>query len=418
MKRTLIVFSVLVALVLSFGGFIHEAEAKVNLSIWTLFGGGEGYIMTDLINRFNEEHPDIEIEEQRIQWANYYNKLLTGLLAGEAPDIGIMHLAVLPDYASRGVLSPIEGYISEGFTDRFLKNIIEKAYYEGHLFAVPMDTHPLVMYYNKKVLKAAGLVDTNGEVLVPKTWDELMENAKKVKESTGKWGLTVENTNSGAMLGERLWIGMYSQLGAAFVDPATGELSVDVEKAAETYEILSSLYTQELAPAPIDYPECETIFTNDETGYHFNGVWAMAVYPETEGLEFGVTSLPALEGSKPYTWGDSHSFVFPRKDDEEKLKAALTFAQWFSEHTMEWAKAGHLPVNADVLNSEAFQNLPMRKDYIGVGENAVLAPSVQGWSQIREEMWEISQRTIQGELSPKEAAELLKQKIEEISAEQ
>ncbi len=82
--------------------------------------------MSDLIARFNAEHPDIVIEEQLIEWAQYYNKLLTGLLSGEAPDIGIMHLAVLP-IMSRGVLSPIEGIIPQDFTDKFLDNIIEKA---------------------------------------------------------------------------------------------------------------------------------------------------------------------------------------------------------------------------------------------------------------------------------------------------
>ena len=84
---------------------------------------------------------------------------------------------------------------------------------------------------------------------------------------------------------------------------------------------------------------------------------------------------------------------------------------------MEWAKAGHLPVNSDVLKSEAFLSLPMRKDYIGVGENAVLAPSVKGWTQLRTEMWEIGQRVVAGELEPQAASDELKAKIEEVSAQ-
>lgn len=411
MKRSMLACVVVLALMFALSS---ATEAEVNITMWSLFSGGEGHIMTDLINQFNEEHPDIVLEEQLIEWAQYYNKLLTGLLSGEAPDVGIMHLAVLPDYASRGVLTPIEDVVAEGFTDKFLENIIAKAQYDGHLFAVPIDTHPLVMYYNKTVLKEAGLVDDNGEVLVPTTWDELMEYAAQVKESTDNWGLTVENTNTGAMVAERLWIGLYTQFGATFMDPASGEISLDLEKATKAYELIASIFEAELAPAPVDYTETESLFINNDTAYHFNGVWAMAVYPETEGLEFGVTSIPALPESKPYTWGDSHSFVFPRKGDEEKLKAALTFAQWFSEHTMEWAKAGHLPVNQAVLESEAFMNLPMRQDYVAVGETAVLAPSVRGWSQLREEMWEIGQRVVIGELTPKEAAELLQQKINEI----
>ena len=419
MKRTFTKTIAALFLVVVFAiPFGMNAEAEVNITLWTLFGGGEADNMTSLVEQFNQEHPDIVVEEQIIEWGQYYNKFLTGLLSGDAPDIGIMHLAVLPDYASRGVLTSIEDALPEGFRDVFLKNILEKAYYEDHLFAIPIDTHPMVMYYNKSVLKEAGLVDENGEVLVPKTWKQLMEYAKKIKESTGKWGLTAETTATGAMANERWWMALYAQLGAQFYNPETGKLSVDLEKAAKAYEMITEFYTQEVAPAPMQYNETESIFINGGSGFNFNGVWAMAVYPETKDLDFGVTSIPVIEGGKPFTWGDSHSFVFPKKDDPEKLKAALTFAKWFSEHSFEWAKAGHLPVNKAVMESDDFMNLTMRKDFVGVGQYAILAPSVKGWSQIRVEMWEVGQRAISGELSSMETAEILKQKIEEIIEEQ
>lgn len=388
------------------------AEAQTKITLWTLFGGGEGYIMTSLVEQFNAEHPDIVLEEQIIEWGQYYNKLMTGLLAGEAPNVGIMHLAVLPDYASRGVLNPIDDGVPAGFTDKFLPNIIAQAQYDNSLYAIPIDTHPMVLYYNKTVLAEAGIAEEN---MIPKTWDDLMANAKQVKEKTGKWGLTLE---TGPMFGERLWIAAYSQLGAKFLDEATGKLVVDADKAAQAYELISSFISAGLQPAPADYAECESLFTNNETGYHMNGVWAMSVYPDTEGLEFGVTSLPAIEGSAPYTWGDSHSLVFPKGGDADQLKAALTFGQWFSEKTMEWAKAGHLPVNKAVMESGDFLNLPMRADYVDVGANAVLAPSVKGWTQIRQEMWEVGERLIGGDLDPQTAAEEIKTKIEDISAAQ
>ncbi len=405
----MVALSLLLVPCLMVGG---TAEAKVNITLWTLFGGGEGSIMTSLVEKFNAEHPDIVLEEQIIEWSQYYNKLMTGLLADEAPNVGIMHLAVLPDYASRGVLNPIEGIVPAEFTDKFLPNIIEKAHYDGSLFAIPIDTHPMVLYYNKTVLKEAGIAEEN---MIPKTWDDLIANAKQVKEKTGKWGLTLE---TGPMLGERWWIAVYTQLGATFLDETTGKLVVDVDKAAQAYELISSFVKADLEPAPADYPECESLFTNNETAYHMNGVWAMSVYPDTEGLDFGVTSIPAIEGSAPYTWGDSHSLIFPKGSNEEQLKAAVTFGQWFSEQTMEWAKAGHLPVNKGVLDSEAFLNLPLRKNYVGVSKNAVLAPSVKGWSQIRQEMWEVGERLIGGELDPQSAAQEIKKRIEDISAAQ
>jgi multiple sugar transport system substrate-binding protein len=410
MRRRLMVGAVLCAFVLTFGAF--QAQAATKITMWTLFGGGEGSIMTSLIQQFNKEHPDIVVEEQIVDWGQYYNKLLTSLLAGEAPDVCIMHLAVLPDYASRGVLNPIDAVMPVGFTDKLLPNIVERAKYDGKLYAIPMDSHPLVMYYNKKALKAAGLVDAKGDVLVPKTWAELLDYSKKFTEKTGKPGMTA---STDSIFGERVWSSLYAQMGGLFQNPKTGKLEVDQEKAAKAYEMLYQFYSAKLAPAPLTYADSESLFVNNENAYHFNGVWAMSVYPTTEGLEFGVASIPALDG-KPLTCSDSHSMVFPKGKDEAKFKAAVTFGTWFSGKTMEWAKAGHIPVNMEVQKSEAFLNLPMRKDYLAAAENSVLAPSVKGWPEIRQVMWEMGEKAMTGAETPANAAKALKTRIEEIGA--
>ena len=132
MKKRVVSIVAMCAMMLSLAVAGAQAE-PVKLTMWTLFSGGEGSIMTDLITKFNAEHPDIVIEEQLIEWAQYYNKLLAGLISGESPDIGIMHLAVLPEYASRDVLNPIGDLLEAGFADKFLPNIIAQAQYDGKL---------------------------------------------------------------------------------------------------------------------------------------------------------------------------------------------------------------------------------------------------------------------------------------------
>ena len=54
--------------------------------------------------------------------------------------------------------------------------------FKGKTYAVPQVTDTLGLFYNKKMLKDAG-------VEVPKTFDELKKAAKKIKSKTGKTGL-------------------------------------------------------------------------------------------------------------------------------------------------------------------------------------------------------------------------------------
>lgn len=407
MKKFVVLFVILSVM------FLGTVSAKnVEITFWTLFSGGEGHIMTQFVEDFNAAHPEITVKAQKIDWLEYYNKLLTGLISGQPPDVAIMHLSVLPDYASKGVLTPVKDYVPKVFLDEYLPNIIERAHYNGELVALPLDTHPLVFYYNKKVLESAGLVDADGNPKVPQTWDEYIAWGQEAQSATGDYGASIDKF---AMLGERWFIALYNQLGGSFYSEKAGKVIIDPDLAEEVYGIINASFANEMTPVT-DYDGGEALFINDKAAYHLNGVWAMAVYPDTEGLDFGVTQVPAIEGSKPYTWGDSHSIIFPKspKQSKEKLEAAVTFAKWIVEHSYEWANAGHLPVIKKILESEEFLALPMREDYLDAAANAVLAPSVIGWSEFREEMWEICQKLVIGEFTEEEAAQELVNKANSI----
>lgn len=386
--------------------FFTLVTAKTTITVWTFFGGGEGFLVTELIKKFNAENPDIEVVEQIVEWGQLYNKLITAISAGDPPDVSVMHLAVLPDFASRDALVALDKYVSKSVLEDYIPEIVEKARFDGKLYAIPFDTHPLVLYYNKKLLRQAGLVNAKGEVLVPKTWDELLNYAKQAKE---KLGLEVGITSEiGPMMGERLFIAYYTQLGGQIYDAKTKSLKLDFDKVKKTYEFISNLYKSGIMKT-MTYDTAESLFQNNQSPFHLNGVWVMAVYPTLKDFEFGVTSIPAIPGSKPFTWADSHTWVIPKKpkEDPTKIAASVKFIEWFAKSAAEWAKAGHLPVLKGVLKSEAFLSLPMRKDYAQVAEFLVPAPSVRGWVEIRQKMWEIGEAVILGQKSPDAAAKEL-----------
>ena len=133
----------------------------------------------------------------------------------------------------------------------------------------------------------------------------------------------------------------------------------------------------------------------------------MAAYDEMGVLdEMGVTIVPPFSFTeKPYVWGDSHTLILPKKSgtDEEKLKAAATFAEWLVSHSYEWAKAGHLPVVKSVRESEEFLGLPLRSGYMLAAEYAFI-PQVKGWNEIKDKLAELCQGVVLGEITPEQAA--------------
>lgn len=60
---------------------------------------------------------------------------------------------------------------------------------DGSIYGIPYSRYALGLMCNKKLFEQAGLVDENGAVLTPKTWEELAQSAALIKEKTGQAGL-------------------------------------------------------------------------------------------------------------------------------------------------------------------------------------------------------------------------------------
>lgn len=391
------------------------AEKPIELSYWTLFSGGEGDYMATMVTQFNAEHPNIKIVEMRVKWEEYYPKLMTAMVAKSAPDVAIMHTATLTDFASKNVLNPVDVEKLSNVDD-FVPGIFAGGKYNGVQYAIPIDTHPLVLYYNKKVLEAAGLVDDQGNPLIPKNGDELLKYARQVKEKTGKWGLSME------VLGYmpfRWWYSLLNQQGGSLLDKDGKAVAFNDEKGLTALEYIKQFTDEKLTPNNVGYGDSETTFTVGESGYHINGVWAMGAYVliDNPNFDFGVTLLPQVF-DKPAAWGDSHNIVFPiqKIPDEKKLEASFIFADWISAHSLEWAKAGHLPIRKSVQESQEFKSMKYRSDYVETANFVAYPPSVIGWSEIQDVLMDMTQKMQVGNEAPDVALKNASDKINEILA--
>ncbi|PUU86750.1 MAG: Sugar transporter sugar binding protein, partial [Halanaerobium sp.] len=128
---------------------------------------------------------------------------------------------------------------------------------------------------------------------------------------------------------------------------------------------MKDLYDKEYSPLHSEYMENVNLFRNGEAASLLTGVWITGTLENTEGLDFGVIPMPKIFEDRS-VWGDSHTLVIPyaRNVNEEKQKAALTFAKWATDHGELWAKAGHIPSKTTVTEKEEFQNMPYRMDYV------------------------------------------------------
>ncbi|UUZ92408.1 ABC transporter substrate-binding protein [Paenibacillus sp. P25] len=356
---------------------------KVDLVFWTLFSGGDGDFMQQMIDSFNKANPNIQVKNVKLEWGEYYTKLMTGVASGNGPDIGVSHASKLPELIKQGVVSELDPVAKTENLDwsSFNQNILNSTVMNGKHYAIPIDTHPFIFFYNKKMLKQANLLDASGKPVMEQSAQGFVDFALKLKAS-------LQNSQQMAFAfpskGDdpyRLWWALYHQLGGK--DVIADDLktpSIDMDKAVKAANYIKDLYHKHQV-IPLNLEDFTKVFQAGNAGFFMSGVWNTGTMEQTKDLEFGAMPIPKFY-DKQATWGDSHTLILPvqKKEDPKKQKAALAFMNFIAENGQVWAKAGHIPAKTKVLDDPEFKKLPYRSDYVSVANTVAFGkPSAYNW---------------------------------------
>lgn len=349
-------------------GVVENPEAIVagehELMFWSLFSGGEGSVMVGIVDNYNATNPAYTVRNVQLDWGEYYTKLTTAVAVDKGPDIGISHLAKLPELRSLGVVTDLTAAAEAvGFDWSMVnQNNLAACTIDGGIYAVPLDTHPNVMFYNKDLLK--DFLDENGNLIVPQTADEVYAWLGEIKAtlSDGQSVLAFPTTGDDPF---RLWWGLYHQQGVAPVITSDLEVTIDKDATIKALEYMKSWF--DAGYIPMNLSSYIQYFTAGNAALAIGGVWNTFTVENVEGLNFGVTLIPQCFGGEgDYAiWGDSHTFIVPVKSThtDEIVQACVKFFDFASKNSIQWATAGHVVANVNVVESPEYAALPYRADY-------------------------------------------------------
>ena len=275
------------------------AQAKTQVVWWDFLSGGDGVRMKTLIQQFNTENPDIEIDPTTLEWGTpFYTKVQTSAAVGQGPDVMTYHLSRLPLGVSTGTLRPfsMDELKSVGLTaDDYFPTDWAAAHQDGKLYGVPLDIHSIILYYNKDALKAAGLLGDDG---LPKGLDGIDNfNAALKKLSGGKtqYGVSFASSDGGTIW--RIFYTLLNQQGGDFLKDGKilpGDSAAKAEKATAT---VGDWIAKGYAPKLTEYPASIALFTSGKAAFHINGVWEVPTMADLAkngklGFEWGAIRDP------------------------------------------------------------------------------------------------------------------------------
>jgi ABC-type glycerol-3-phosphate transport system substrate-binding protein len=194
-RWSFISFVVVLALLLGMSGAGQKALAEeVTIRFWMQQDNLLQAAMTDLVNAFQQAHPDIKVQLEAFPFAEYHQKLSTAFAGGDAPDVFWMDVRTA-SFAQQGALMPLDDYITKENRADYLESTWLEPTYQGKTYGVPLHQLTEALYVNTKMAEDAG-------IKLPKTvdeawtWDQFLDAAKKLTKTDGGkttvWGFGVQ----------------------------------------------------------------------------------------------------------------------------------------------------------------------------------------------------------------------------------
>lgn len=379
-------------------------------------------VLMVLVDRFNREHPDIQVESLYVgQAEQQLPKILAAIVGNAPPDLLWFNATITGQLVELDAIRPLEDWlVASRLGEGIDKALFESMQYQGHTWSVPFGTNNVGVFYRPSLFKAAGITK------LPQTWEELRQVARQLTRDTNG-DKRIDQHGIVLPLGKGeftvfLWL--------PFMWSSGGEL-VSVDKHEPT---ISSPYAilNEGAIAALEFwrnliEDGSAVLSLPERGFEVDGFlagkvamqltgpWTLGQLKAT-GVDFGVFPIPAAQRRATGIGGEN---LFVLKTTPQREKAALTFAEYVlsEQFQTEWAiKTGYLPVNIKARSSAKYQAFaaeqPAVKVFLEQAQYGRSRPIFPGYNRMSESLGRAIEAVLLGKSSPSAALKAEGQRLD------
>lgn len=368
-------------------------------------------IFEGMAAEFEQNHPDIDIQIEDVNWDTLFQKLTTDIAGGTPPDVAIIGTRWLVDFVEQGIAEPLGDYMSEDFKARFIDTFMEPSVLDGQTYGLPVAASARAMYYNRELLIDAGIEQP------PATWADLTDAAAAVdalSDDVYGFGIQGKEIETDAYWYYALW----THGGELIEDGRSGIASEAAIEAANLY--LSMIDDGLTQPGVTSYSRegLQDLFKQGRLGMILTGPWLRGqLQEEAPDLDYGVAEIPA--GSTSVTYGVTDSIImFADSDVKDEawmfLEEAAFDPKWRREFTL---KEGFLPVFKSVAEDPHFKEDAELKAFTSLLPNARFAPTIPNWEEIADITSRALQQIYLGQAEPEAALSAAAEEINQLLPE-
>ncbi|MDQ0207223.1 ABC transporter substrate-binding protein [Alkalicoccobacillus murimartini] len=360
-----------------------QPDEPIELTYWYAWGDKIGENNENLVEQFNEAHPNIQVTaEFQGTYDELHAKTQAAFAAKDAPEVTQNEIASVETFAKNGMTESLQPFIDQDELDieDFNEGLMGNSYVDDEIYALPYLRSTPILYLNTTLLEEKGL-DPAG----PKTWDEFKEYAAVLSE---------DGEMKGATMPIDIWFyeAFVTQAGGEMIDDA-GKPAFNSEAGAEAIDFIKEMYEAGSIKVPTGDVAGDTAkqdFVNGKSGMMLSST-ADLTYLMTnandQGYEVDTAFMPENKQFGVPTGGAN--LVMTAGLDEAKQEAAWTFIKWMTDteqtaYSSEFT--GYLPSRHSASETEkiqkVYEEVPQYKTAVEQLEYAHERPMVEGYPEV------------------------------------
>lgn len=304
---------------------------QLTLGIWPEDNDSDGIALQEgYAAEFAAAHPDITVVP-----AHYYYSVDTFDQMAELGALPVIFQAYdssVQKIIDSGYAADITDILkARGWLDAINPTIKELSSKDGKIYGIPEGSYALGLMINTDLFEKAGLIDEEGLPIYPRTWTELAETGKKIKDATGAAGFCLLAEDNAASW---QFVNIAWAFGAElFTKNSDGKITCNLDSP----EVIAAMEYVKSLKWEYDILTPDPTIENFSTGFTRLGKGEAAMYIAANdavdqpsaynGLSAEALSLvpmPAGPGGQ-YSLFDGSVYMFSKEATQEQINAALDY---------------------------------------------------------------------------------------------
>jgi multiple sugar transport system substrate-binding protein len=354
------------------------------------------------VKDFETKYPNIEVELQVINWDILDGAYTTMISRNQPPDLLLTN--IYAHFAKDGLLNPMDELLSPELQAKVYPYFTETGKWNGVRFTVPYAATIREMYYNKDIFNDVGIAGP------PKTWKELENAARQIKNTKQVDGFGVDLTDN------EIWAYLtYFFYGAGGGWMKDGEWAINSPNNIEGIQFLKELYEKGLTdpePTVTTRDEKQRILGNGKMGMLISGNYFEKVVPrEFPGLKWGKGPIPVKEGQTPLVLGVQDVWMSFRTihTNKEALSKFLDFIYEDARYEEFVLREGFIPTINTVGEKMAGKDSVMKQNLDWIQQAKFYPIQYPAWSAVLNATRNMGQAVLLGQMTPQQALDRLQQ---------